>query len=85
MRQCPAIEEPPGVFLFVFRGVEKAHDGKCGDRPAVCICQPVYRPVCGVDGHTYSNLCEMDCRSLLTLSVFLCVSACAHACVVMYT
>ena len=48
--------------LPVGRKVEKAHDGPCQGVPQVCVCQPIYLPVCGSDGRTYSNLCELKCQ-----------------------
>jgi hypothetical protein len=29
-----------------------------------CVCPRIYRPVCGVDGRTYSNNCEANCAGI---------------------
>lgn len=44
------------------RNVSKAHDGECATHTNTCICPRIYQPVCGQDGHTYENQCQMDCR-----------------------
>jgi len=30
-----------------------------------CACPMIYKPVCGENGHTYPNLCEASCQSIL--------------------
>ncbi|XP_028168242.1 serine protease inhibitor dipetalogastin-like isoform X2 [Ostrinia furnacalis] len=28
-----------------------------------CACARIYQPLCGSDGQTYNNLCELQCRA----------------------
>ena len=48
-------------FDLCTRKVGLSHEGPCHQ---ACVCLHIYQPVCGVDGKTYSNACQMDCRSV---------------------
>ncbi len=50
-------------------GAELSHEGECKEsttavketEDALCICTAIYQPVCGQDGQTYGNMCDMQC------------------------
>ena len=49
--------------LYGFRGVEKAGPGECGaGGGTTCVCDSAVKPVCGIDGVTYPNHCDLDCH-----------------------
>ena len=51
------------MTVWYFRSVAKAGDGECGAAGgATCVCDDVNKPVCGVDGVTYPNQCEISCQ-----------------------
>ena len=55
------------AFTYVssfHRNIHKSHDGACEHGPPVCVCPRILLPVCGINGVTYSNQCEMECRYL---------------------
>lgn len=60
------------AFTYVssfHRNIHKSHDGACEHGPPVCVCPRILLPVCGINGVTYSNQCEMECR-YFTVNVF---------------
>jgi len=50
------IDRPPDVPVDIGSGDTRS-DGSC-------VCPRIYRPVCGVDGLTYSNSCEANCAGI---------------------
>lgn len=46
-------------------GDQTCMDGACAAASVIgCSCPPDFEPVCGVDGRTYSNACELECLGL---------------------
>ncbi|GAB6028860.1 hypothetical protein CHUAL_004669 [Chamberlinius hualienensis] len=46
--------------LFFYNGTS-AQDGNVGRYPGGCVCPSSSNPVCGTDGITYRNKCQLDC------------------------
>lgn len=44
------------LFLFFLAG--------CAEDVRTCMCDVSYKPVCGVDGKTYSNMCILECAGV---------------------
>lgn len=49
------------VKLIVIIGVSLLLDSAVAVES--CICYDVYQPICGTDGITYGNQCELDCAT----------------------
>jgi len=55
------------------QGITSVRKGKCNisnvkvpiHKKVNCACPMIYKPVCGENGHTYPNLCEASCQSIL--------------------
>ena len=48
--------------------VRAAYEGACKN----CKCPEIIRPVCGHDGHSYTNSCEAGCHKAVVVSEGLC-------------
>ncbi len=52
--------------------VRSAYEGVCTG----CKCPEIIKPVCGHDGHTYTNSCEASCKKAVVVSEGQCQGGC---------
>ena len=49
---------------FNIGGLGNGSDNKTGVNQTGCVCATIYKPVCGVDSKTYSNVCTAGCAGV---------------------